>query len=220
LENSADPAQDRLVAALAAAGHSVLRIPVKDLYDLGQEMFRWQVAAAVAGSILGVNPFDPPAAKLGAAVSLPAETLWSIEDGIKVYAPAAGLNMVECLHNHLNKLKPGGYFGLVAFIERNLQNEVTLQAIRTRVLKAKKVATGLSFGPGLFPSKGQTGVFLQITSGVPDQEDALNAAEADQARAHQNCLAECAHQVLHIDLGLNVRGGLTALASAVDAAIQ
>ena len=60
LESAPDPAQDRAVDALAAAGHPVVRIAVTDVYDLGAEFFRWEIATAVAGSILGINPFNQP----------------------------------------------------------------------------------------------------------------------------------------------------------------
>src|SRR5574341_457877 len=60
LEPGPDPAQDAAVEALAKAGHPVVRILVADPYDLGQEFFRWEVATAVAGSILGINPFNQP----------------------------------------------------------------------------------------------------------------------------------------------------------------
>ena len=60
LESAPDPAQDRAVDALAAAGHPVIRIAVSNIYDLGQEFFRWEFATAVAGSILGINAFNQP----------------------------------------------------------------------------------------------------------------------------------------------------------------
>src|SRR5215470_9748763 len=60
LDNGADPAQDRAIDAIGAAGHPVIRISVDDAYDLGQEFFRWEIATAVAGSILGINPFNQP----------------------------------------------------------------------------------------------------------------------------------------------------------------
>ena len=60
LEKGADPAQDAAVEALAKAGHPVIRIALGDTYDLGQEMFRWEIATAVAGSVIGINAFNQP----------------------------------------------------------------------------------------------------------------------------------------------------------------
>ena len=60
LESAPDKAQDAKVAALEQAGHPVVRIPLGDIYDLGQEFFRWEIATAVAGSIIGINPFNQP----------------------------------------------------------------------------------------------------------------------------------------------------------------
>ena len=60
LENGADPAQDEAVDAIAKAGHPVVRIALNDIYNLGQEMFRWEIATAVAGSVIGINAFNQP----------------------------------------------------------------------------------------------------------------------------------------------------------------
>ena len=60
LESAPDKAQDAKVAALEQAGHPVVRVPLGDIYDLGQEFFRWEIATAVAGSIIGINAFNQP----------------------------------------------------------------------------------------------------------------------------------------------------------------
>ena len=102
LEPAPDPKQDAAVGALEQAGLPVVRIELADAYDVGQEFFRWEIATAVAGAILGINPFDQPdveASKVATRElttayertgSLPAETPFFDENGIKLCArPAA-----------------------------------------------------------------------------------------------------------------------------------
>jgi transaldolase/glucose-6-phosphate isomerase len=192
-EKGFDPAQDQAVDALAKAGHPVIRISLADLYNLGQEMFRWEIATAVAGSVLGINAFNQPdveASKIATKKltseyertgSLPAETPILTEGGVKLYtdeANAAALaqsagkdkTLAGYLRAHLGRLGAGDYFGLLAYVEMNEAHENTLQDIRTSVRDARRSATCLGFGPRFLHSTGQaykggpnTGVFLQVT---------------------------------------------------------
>jgi transaldolase/glucose-6-phosphate isomerase len=199
LTSAPDKEQDAAVDALEKAGHPVVRINVADKMDIGQEMFRWEIATAVAGSILGINAFNQPdveeakvaARSLMAAFTekgkLPEETAVVSGDGISLYTDprnadaiatgAGGTKSVEAfLKSHLGRIKPGDYFAINAYVEMNDANEKELQALRHAVRDSKKVATTLGFGPRFLHSTGQlhkggpnSGVFLQITS--DDAED-------------------------------------------------
>jgi transaldolase / glucose-6-phosphate isomerase len=188
-----DEAQDAGVEALERAGHPVVRITLDDPYDLGQEFFRWEIATAVAGAILGIHPFDQPdveASKIATRKltaeyertgTLPAETPILSEAGVALYADeknaadlAAALNgdrtLTGYLRAHLGRSGTEDYIALLAFIEMNEANERMLQAIRLRIRGARRVATCLQFGPRFLHSTGQgykggpnTGVFLQVT---------------------------------------------------------
>jgi transaldolase/glucose-6-phosphate isomerase len=181
--------QDKAVAAIEAAGHPVVRIEVTDAYHIGQEFFRWEIATAVAGAIVGINPFDQPdveASKVQTkelmsayekSGALPPETPFFEADGISLYADprdVAALGKASTLAGylsaHLKRLKAGDYFALLAYIERNGQHGETLQDIRQLVRDRTHVATCLGFGPRFLHSTGQaykggpdSGVFLQIT---------------------------------------------------------
>jgi len=192
LEKAPDAKQDAAVAALESAGHPVVRIAVPDVYDVGQEFFRWEIATAVAGSIIGINPFNQPdveASKIATrnltseyekSGSLPPESAFFEEKGIKLFTDdknAAALKqaakeatLVGYLRAHLNRLQAGDYFGLLGYIQMDDANEAQLQAIRHAVRNKKRVATCLGFGPRFLHSTGQaykggpnSGVFLQIT---------------------------------------------------------
>ena len=182
-------AQDAKVSALEAAGSPVVRISVSDTYDLGQEFFRWEIATAVAGSIIGINAFNQPdveASKIETRKltseyektgSLPAEKPIFEQNGIKLFADpknaaalAGGKSLTEYLRAHLSRISAGDYFGLLGYIEMNEAHEAKLQEIRHSVRDAKRVATCLGFGPRFLHSTGQaykggpnSGAFLQIT---------------------------------------------------------
>ena len=193
LENGADPAQDQAVDALAKAGHPVVRIALSDTYNLGQEMFRWEIATAVAGSVIGINAFNQPdveASKIETKKltsqyektgALPPEASILSENGIELFtddtnakalASAAGPDktLVGYLRAHLNRLNAGDYFALLGYVEMNQPHHKVLKSIRAGVRDKKKVATCLGFGPRFLHSTGQaykggpnTGVFLQVT---------------------------------------------------------
>jgi hypothetical protein len=164
-----------------------------DTYDPGQEFFRWEIATAVAGSILSINAFNQPdveASKVATrnltsayekAGSLPDEKPILEDKGVKLFtdeknaadlAKAAGSNksLVGYLKAHLGRLQPGDYFALLGYVQMNEANEQALQAIRHAVRDKKHVATCLGFGPRFLHSTGQaykggpnSGVLLQIT---------------------------------------------------------
>ncbi|HET9743735.1 MAG TPA: bifunctional transaldolase/phosoglucose isomerase [Terriglobales bacterium] len=193
LQPSPDAAQDAKVDALEKAGLSVVRIQVLDKYDIGQEFFRWEIATAVAGSIIGINCFNQPdveASKIETREltkqyeetgSLPAETPLVEDQGMKLYADgkyagkltiAVGKDksLAAYLRAHLSMIGAGDYFALLAYINRNDANQAALESTRTFVRDKKQAATCLGFGPRFLHSTGQaykggpnTGVFLQIT---------------------------------------------------------
>jgi len=193
LESEPDKEQDAKVSALEKAGHPVVRISLTDTYDLGQEFFRWEIATAVAGSIIGINPFNQPDVEASKIVtrnltneyekngSLPSEKPILDDKGAKLFtddrnaaelAKAAGFekSLVAYLKAHLSRIKAGDYFALLAYVQMNEEHEKQLQAIRYAVRDKKHVATCLGFGPRFLHSTGQaykggpnSGVFLQLT---------------------------------------------------------
>jgi len=192
LMHAPDAVQDAAFAALEKAGQPVITISVDATYSLGQEFFRWEFATAVAGAIIGINPFDQPdveASKVETrklteqferAGALPPETPFFEGEGIKLFADekntedlklfAGDASLRGYLKAHLDRLKRHDYFALLAYVEMNDSHEQLLQTARHAVRDTKKVATCLGFGPRFLHSTGQaykggpnSGVFLQIT---------------------------------------------------------
>jgi transaldolase / glucose-6-phosphate isomerase len=193
LAPSASPEQDRAVTALEKSGAPVVRIEVGDPADLGQEFFRWEIATAVAGSILGVNPFDQPdveAAKVAArrvttsyeeSGSLPPEIVSVQGDGLRLMADSGNAQALAAaareqtpagwLRAHVGRIGKGDYLAISAFLPQNPQNVAALQEIREAIHQSTRAATTLGFGPRYLHSTGQlhkggpsSGVFLVITA--------------------------------------------------------
>ena len=182
-------AMDAAVTALEKAGHPVVRIVVGTKLDLGQEFFRWEIATATAGSVIGINTFNQPdveASKIEtrkltseyeSTGKLPSEAPFFEDQGLKLFADeknAAFLknnsNLTDVLRAHLGRIGAGDYFALLGYIQMNDAHEKSLQAIRHQVRDAKRSATCLGFGPRFLHSTGQaykggpnSGVFLQLT---------------------------------------------------------
>ena len=195
LASDQDAEQERAVAGLEAAGHPVVRITVSDAMQLGQEFFRWEMATAVAGSIIGINPFDQPdveAAKVKtrdlteayvkAGALLEARSFFE-GDGIKLFAdprnetalkPQA-TSLTAALKAHFGRIGVGDYAALLAYVERSPAHIDVMQRIRRTIRDRTRAATCVGFGPRFQHSTGQaykggpnSGVFLQITCDDPE----------------------------------------------------
>jgi glucose-6-phosphate isomerase len=252
LESDAESATDAAIDALERAGQPVVRISLPDVYNLGQEFFRWEIATAVAGSIIGINPFDQPdveASKIATkklteeyerSGSLPAETPIFEAEGIKLFADETNSQTLNARDHslsgyfkaHLDRLQPGDYFALLAYVERNEAHERALQTARHAVRDTKHVATCLGFGPRFLHSTGQaykggpnTGVFLQITCddaadlSVPGQKYTFGIVKAAQARGDFEVLAERGRRALRVHLGADVNAGLERLKQEIKRAL-
>ena len=201
LANGADAHQDTAVTEIERAGHPVVRIGVADRYHIGQEFFRWEMATAVAGAILGIDPFDQPDVEASknktralttayeTSGQLPPEAPFLEDCGVKLFADETNRQalgrpgtLVECLTAHFARIRDGDYCAILAYVERNPRHSDALQHLRVLIRDRKRVATCVGFGPRFLHSTGQaykggpnSGVFLQITC-----DDALDLPVPDQ----------------------------------------
>jgi transaldolase / glucose-6-phosphate isomerase len=192
-EGDDDKAHDEKLAALEQAGHPVARIVMKSIDHIGQEFFRFEMATAVAGAVLGINPFNQPdveAAKIKTRElttafektgALPAEEPAMSSDEVDIYTDdsnasalrKAGANgdLGSWLKAHLSRIDADDYVALLAYIERDADHIAALQDMRLKLRDQCRVATCAEFGPRFLHSTGQaykggpdSGVFLQITA--------------------------------------------------------
>ena len=195
LKHSRSGPLDDWFQQMTRAGLPIARIELSEKLALAQELFRWEIAVAVAGSILELNPFDQPdveASKLETkkiidefeklGVLLEDKPFYA-QEGVDLYSDqaireAVGLGvsnkegLTDYLRAHLARINPGDYFGILAFIDRSGQNQESVEEFRELIHSGKGCATIVGFGPRFLHSSGQlfkggsdSGVFLQITCG-------------------------------------------------------
>ncbi len=188
--DGAVPEQDATVDVLESAGHLVVRIDCASLLNLGQEFFRWEVATATAGALLGINAFDQPNVQESKDFTksyleefkqngrLPEESPVFTDGDVRVFADDANRqaladasSLAHAVAAHLARIRTGDYVAFNAYLERTPAVHEAFQRIRTIIRDAKRVATTLGYGPRFLHSTGQlhkggpdSGVFFQITA--------------------------------------------------------
>lgn len=240
LLNSDEGEEEGRLQKLAAAGHPVIRLEVAERADMAQEFFRWEVATAIAGHLLGVNPFDEPnvqeskdntAALLRACQkedALPGETPAVEEEVLSVYGACQGETVGEALRSFFNQVRPGDYVALMAYLPQQAAVQASLHAIRHAVRAATGVATTLGYGPRFLHSTGQlhkggpnTPVCLQLTADIaedlpiPGLPYSFGTFIQAQALGDMRSLQRHGRRVLRVHLGADYAEGLVALERAL-----
>jgi glucose-6-phosphate isomerase len=183
-----DDTHDAAVQTLREADQPVVQIGLRDIYDLGGEYFRWEMATAVAGYRLGINPFDQPNVESAKRLAkymvsaykekgaLPALTPTLQADGITVYSDIAADSIEEALNSFLTQAKTGDYISLQAYVQPTEETSAALQQLRIWLRDRLKLATTVGYGPRFLHSTGQlhkggagNGLFIQFTA--DDRQD-------------------------------------------------
>lgn len=259
LDGEADERREDALDALVRAGHPVARIRVDERYGVAAECFRWQFATAVAGAVLGVHPFDQPdveASKTAArALTTPAASggrpapaspvaEQAYDAGVvaayaaRPYSAAlrrsvgAEAPLRQWVAAHLRRLRPRGYFAVLAYVERCARHQRILDGLRHDVRAASRAAATVGFGPRFLHSTGQAhkggpagGVFLIITCAhaadlpAPDGELTFGAVADAQAAGDCAVLAARGRRWLRLHVDGDVGGGLAAIAALVSQAL-
>jgi transaldolase/glucose-6-phosphate isomerase len=244
LANEADPEQDQAVEALEHAGQPVVRIELPERDDLGGQFFQWEVATAVAGALIGINPFDQPdveASKVETrrltdeyerSGSLPAEEPFFEGEGVALFGDEPGGvdgSLEDHIAAHLERIRPGDYFALLAYVKMSGEHERLLTEIRRLVRDRRRVATCAGFGPRFLHSTGQaykggpnTGVFVQVTCEdaldleIPGRRYSFGVVKAAQARGDLAVLLKRGRRAVRAHLGTDVATGLETLRRVVE----
>ncbi len=187
--------EDAAVEDLVRAGQPVVRIELEDPYDLGGEFFRWEMATAIAGRRLGINPFDQPSVEAAKALArqmvkeyreegeLPALAPTVREGDITVYSSGAAGSVEGALEDFLDQGRPGDYVNLQAYVQPSEATTTALEWLRLRLRDRLRLATTVGYGPRFLHSTGQlhkgdagNGLFIQFTD--DDERDAPIPDEA------------------------------------------
>jgi glucose-6-phosphate isomerase len=192
---------DPAVSALKAAGHPLIEIHIKDPADIGYQFFLWEMATAVAGACLKINPFDQPnveSAKVLAremvaeyleTCTLPSEAAVSSDGEISVYGQTPAASPEEALRTFLDTIRSNDYVTIQAFLPPQAETDRLILALRACIRKRYRTATTAGYGPRYLHSTGQlhkgdrgNGLFIQLTgtpsmnAGIPDEPDADSSA--------------------------------------------
>jgi transaldolase/glucose-6-phosphate isomerase len=244
-----DAAQDAAALALEAAGLPVIRIGIDEPRDLAGEMFRWEVATAVAGAVLGIDPFDQPdveSAKVEARALMAAyERDGALPDAVPLLDTGevalygdpgltAEPELERALTQHLSRARPGDYLAINAFVAMDPANAAPLERLRRALGRQLGLPTTLGYGPRFLHSTGQLhkggpdrGVFLTLTADdahdlpVPGQAWTFGVLKQAQALGDHAVLCERGRRALrvHLRAGRDVAGALDRLAGHVERAL-
>ena len=225
-----DKGDDPRLEALAKAGHPVLRYRLDEKTDLGQEILRWELATAVAGAVMGIQPFNQPDVEL--AKNLAREALASAGKGAsgEVETIAAGdkERLGTAIFAWLGTVRAGDYIAVQAYLPASPALSARLNRLRTRLRDKLRLATTLGYGPRFLHSTGQlhkggpdTGLYLQI---VDEPSEALPVPESDysfatliaaQSVGDYLALKQRGRRILRVSLGRDVDAGLGAIEAAI-----
>jgi len=225
---------EKRLDAIEKRGFPVIRIRLADVYELGREIFRWEIATAAAGAVLGVQPFDQPDVELAKdlARKAMAGAGKAREDG-PADDIAAAADAPRALADFLARSKPGDYVSLQAYLNPDAAAEKGLEELRRGILEKTHRATTLGFGPRFLHSTGQyhkggpnEGLFVQFVDQpavdlpVPETDFTFGRLIRAQADGDAQALRNSARRVLRIDLGRDILGGLAALKTGVASTIR
>lgn len=250
LESNPDLKQDQAIDSLEQAGFSIIRLHVPSAIFLGAEMFRWEIATAVAGSIIGINPFNQPNVEESKVLTLQLTSEYEKNGRLNSQKPFLSENnlslfndehigqqmkpnLVAYFKEFFNQIVKGDYVDLAAFINMSNEHISILQEIRTLIRNQKKVATCLGFGPRFLHSTGQAykggpncGIFLQLTADyvrdiqVPQHQYTFGIVIRAQAQADFSVLAKHTKRILRVDLGDNLGETLKELKVIIQSALS
>jgi glucose-6-phosphate isomerase len=222
-----DATHDAALAKLSDAGHPVLRLSLRDPMDLGAEFFRWELAAATAGAVLGVNPFDEPDVARVKEQTTTLLTEWRRsrrlpewpadveEDGMVLMTKSnkKATSVGKGLAAHLAQAGPGDYLALQAYLTPTPEAARALQEIRVALRDRLRIATTVGWGPRYLHSTGQlhkggptSGLFVQITGedredvAIPGTGYGFTTLKAAQALGDLQNLRDGARRVIRIHL--------------------
>jgi transaldolase/glucose-6-phosphate isomerase len=235
-----DGTHDAALAALEADGHPLVRLNLHDAYDLGGQIFLWEIATAVTGHRLGINPFNQP--NVEAAKVLARRMIADYAKTGRLPSGKPTPLTAEALNEFLAQAQPGdpatgsgrSYIALQAYVQPSEETTAALQALRVRLRDRFRMATTVGYGPRFLHSTGQlhkgdagNGLFIQLTAddsrdapipdevGSPASSITFGVLKAAQALGDQQALLDVGRQVIRFHLGDDVLGGLKHLREAV-----
>jgi glucose-6-phosphate isomerase len=246
IDNEADERLERSAAELAAAGQPLITIRLQDRMDVAQEFFRWEVATATAGAVLGINAFDQPNVqeskdntngllnRFREKGRLPEQTPELTEAPLAVYLKdgSGQGSLVQVLTRFFKQTGSGDYIAFLAYLSETTAVETLLARLRLQLRQKFHAAVTLGYGPRYLHSTGQlhkggpnTGLFIQLTADdardadVPGQPYSFGVLKKAQAQGDLEALHRHGRRAMRIHLGADAARGLDRLQAAMDKAL-
>jgi len=236
-EATPDEANHARLRALEATGHPVILLSLPDNVALGAEFYRWEIAVAVVGIVLGINPFDQPNVQESKLATdrvmqvvteqghLPDPGPAAAEaSGVSYYADQTGANAQAVLKAFFAQARPGDFLNLQAYLHESDQLNEQIAEFRQRVQHGLRIATTSGYGPRFLHSTGQyhkggpnTGLFVQLTANhprdlpLPGRTYTFGTFENAQAQGDLETLRHYGRRTLHLHLGANAETGLASV---------
>lgn len=208
LDGDATDELDAYIDSIEGAGIPTIKLHLSDRHDVGAEFFRWEFATAVAGSILGIHPFDQP------DVQRAKDNTARILDEYSRTKVVPSLLPVSSLSQLVGQSKPGDYLAITAYVEQTQGFEDAVARLRRRVNREFGIATTFGYGPRYLHSTGQlhkggteSGLFLQLTQfgdadvRIPGETFTFRVLTVAQAKGDLDELAALGRPVARVDLG-------------------
>ena len=211
---TADVATERL----AGAGHPLVQLVLTDAYDIAAEFFRWEFATAVAGAILGVQPFDQP------DVQAAKDATDRVLDGFKAAGALPEATSASSVEELLARAQPGDYLAVMAYVRQTPGVDAAAAALRKRVMERHRIATTFGYGPRFLHSTGQlhkgganSGLFLQLTCddgsdvAIPGSDFGFRMLAAAQALGDFEALRSAGRRVARADVSPDAEASILRL---------
>ena len=218
LEGDDNAETDAAVDQLESSGHPVVRLDLRDKYDLGAEFYRWEFATVVAGALLGIHPFDQP--NVEAAKDVAMSLVDEYERSGALPAASATWSWKELVSN----ARLGSYVAIMAYVQATPETDGALQSLRKQISERQGIATTVGYGPRFLHSTGQlhkggpnTGLFLQLTSGhaedvpIPGEVYTFGVLADAQAQGDLEALQAAGRRVAKVELGPDVPAAIERL---------
>jgi glucose-6-phosphate isomerase len=216
---------DRHVAGLARQGHPILTLALQDRYDLAAEFFRWEVATALAGYLLGIHPFDQP--NVQESKDNTARVLETIRSTGRLPKQASATS-AQAASQLKRRCRPGAYVAILAYTTPSSRMEQAIRSLRRALVSHHHVTTTAGYGPRYLHSTGQLhkggptiGLFLQLVDpmipdlSVPGKPFTFRTLAQAQAAGDIQALHAHAQQAIRLPLGKNSIATIHALTKSL-----
>jgi len=233
VEDEDNESLDNHIEALKKSHQPAVKIKLHDRFDVAQEFFRWEIATATAGAIMGINAFNQPNVQeskdntkrlldaFREKGGLPEEKPSLQEGELSFYGDKSTGSISEALADFFSRAKQGDYLALLAYLTEEEDTQKKLQRIRAAIRKKLSIATTLGYGPRYLHSTGQVhkggpniGLFILFTAddvqnlNIPEKPYSFSILKQAQAQGDFEALRKHDRRAVRVHLGSNVAGGL------------